>query len=299
MGSGDGENRISRNRKASCGKSSEGRISGMRRRRKRKRKEYTGAILTAFAVLFGISMFFSVEGAAAEKGDIVAVKLPVMKEGESSPFDFFLDPCGLLYETDAVRYGGGMVEEGATLLFENSEGEYRFSRYSDKLTAVNESGAPVRITIEASVSNLNEIELRGHSDFSEDQNPAIYLAVVDDQGNEQPIYADRSAVISVELAEGAYSFGLMGACNPDAQWWETSVCPRVTVTWQVEPALMKEEPEAQEEQEEPGQGMGSNSEDGAYSQDDVGDVSGNSPASEEVTDSVSGGDRFDDGIPVK
>jgi len=277
---------------------SEGRISGMWCKRKKKWKEYIGIILATFAAFFGSSFFF-MEKAAAEKGGIVAVKLPVVKEGEASPFDFLLDPCGLLYETNAVRYGGGLVEEGATMLFENSEGNYLFSRYSDKLSVVNESGVPVRITIEAAVSNLNGIELREHSDFSEDKNPAIYLAVVDDQGNEQPIFADESAVICVELTEGAYSFGLMGACNPDAPWWEMSVCPRVTVTWQVEPVLMKEEPEAQEEQEEPGKGMGSDSEDGVYSQDDVGDVSGNSPASEEVTDSVSGGDRFDEGIPVK
>ncbi len=80
-------------------------------------------------------------------------------------------------------------------------------------------------------------------------NPAIYLAIVDGQGNVQPLSAEGEAVIRMELGAGVYSFGLMGACNSEAQWEEVSVHPRVMVTWQVEPALTQEEPETKENTE--------------------------------------------------
>ncbi len=194
---------------------------------------------------------FSINGAAAE-GDVLSVKLPVVPEGEPSPFDFILDPCGLLYETDAVRYGGGTVEEGATLLFRNKDGEYDFSKYSDKLVITSEENDPVIVTLSAYVSDLDEVGLLEHEDLLEDAEPGIYLALTDDQGHEQPLSKDAEATIRVELNNGVYSFGLTGACSPDAGWQQVSVHPKVTVTWHIESAQTEEEkfPEEMEEMPE-------------------------------------------------
>nr|WP_296437883.1 hypothetical protein [uncultured Acetatifactor sp.] len=88
--------------------------------------------------------------------DILSVELPVIAEGEPSPFDFILDPWGLLYETSAIRYGGGAVEESATMLFHNKEREYDFSRYSDKLSIANPSGIPVIVTVSGNRQGENQ-----------------------------------------------------------------------------------------------------------------------------------------------
>lgn len=198
--------------------------------------------------------FASAEGDGRESsqntvGDVLSVELPVVPEGETSPFDFFLDPAGLLYETDAMRYGGGTVEEGATVLFRNGEGKYTFSRYSDKLTVVNQGEAPALVTVSARVHDLDQVALVGREELSADGEPGLYLALVDDRGNEQPVSGDAEATIRMELASGEYSFGLTGACNPDADWRDMRLHPRVTVTWRVEPALTEGEEESMEETE--------------------------------------------------
>ena len=58
---------------------------------------------------------------AADSGDhdIISVDFPTLQEDEDSPFDFFIDPQNLLFETGASLYGGGVVDEGANLLFHN------------------------------------------------------------------------------------------------------------------------------------------------------------------------------------
>ena len=61
--------------------------------------------------------------------DVVSVALPAISEDGESPFDFIIDPQGLIYATDAAKYGGGKVEEGATLLFRNHDGEAGLERH--------------------------------------------------------------------------------------------------------------------------------------------------------------------------
>ena len=205
--------------------------------------------------------------------DIVSVSLPVTGESGTSVFDFILDPQGLLYETDAVRYGGGRVEEGATLLFHNEEGEYDFSKRSDWLTVTNRSTVPVRVTVTAQVTDFGDVRLAESADFGESTEPEVYLAMEDDQGNILPLSVDEQVTINLEMASApentyvfkldeethtyqygmsmdpnridfdTYSFGLTGACNSNAEWQNISAHPMITVTWYVEPIM----PEEQEE----------------------------------------------------
>lgn len=175
--------------------------------------------------------------------DVITISMPVVSESDTSVFDFILDPQELLYSTDAVRYGGGTVEKGAALLFHNKEGEYDFSEYSDWLTVTNQGTVPVLVTITAQISGLEEIRLVEDADFSEDTDPAIYLAIVDNRGTVQPLSADGQAAICLELDMDydTYSFGLTGACNANAQWQDISVYPTIKVTWYVEPIMPEEE----------------------------------------------------------
>lgn len=202
--------------------------------------------------------------------DVISVALPAISEESDSPFDFIIDPQGLIYETDAAKYGGGRVEEGATLLFRNHDGDYDFSRYSDRLRVRNQSNVPTKVTITASVSDLGEVEIVGSPDFYDDS-CSIYLAIVDDDGNEQPVSEDGEVSVSVEMMRApddayyfrydeesgeysyeystdpeyidfdTYSFGLVGYCNPNGNWEDISVHPKVNVTWNVEPLLSEEE----------------------------------------------------------
>lgn len=167
---------------------------------------------------------------------------------ESSPFDFLLDPGGLVAETGAARYGGGSVEEGATLLFHNREGAYTFSKDSDKLTIMTPE--PAEIFISAYLSELGELMVVEDRDFSGSDVCGIYLALVDDRGNEQPLSADGEISATLHVEPGSYSFGLTGACNPDADWQNLSANPKVTLTWSVEAAESEEEKAAFSEEED-------------------------------------------------
>ena len=212
--------------------------------------------------------------------DVVSLALPTISEEGESPFDFIIDPQNLIYETDAARYGGGKVEEGATLLFRNHEGEYDFSRRSDRLTVKNQSNVPVEVTISACVENRGEIDIVGNTDFGDSDSCSMYLAIVDDEGNEKPISEDGEISVSTEMHRApddayvyrideesgsysyefsrspdeidfdSYSFGLIGYCNPGGNWQDIAVHPVVRVTWKVEPVLSEEEQEEEEEQEQ-------------------------------------------------
>lgn len=218
--------------------------------------------------------------------DVVSMSLPIVSDSETSVFDFILDPQGLLYSTDAVRYGGGTVEEGATLLFYNKEGDYNFSHHSDWLTVTNRSTVPVRVTITAQVTDLGDIRLVESADFAESTEPDIYLAIVDDQGNIQPLSDDGQASVSLEMDAApentyvfrldeethtyqygmsmdpnridfdTYSFGLIGACNANAEWQNISVHPTITVTWCVEPIMPEQEDGFVEEESNTGDDSG-------------------------------------------
>lgn len=221
---------------------------------KRKQKFLLQSISAAVTVLLLLTLSLKALAAGDDGtvpgvsgGDVINMVLPTATEGEKSPFDFILDPQGLIYETDAIRYGGGVVEEGATLLFCNQEGDYDFSRYSDQLTVKNQGIVPVSVTVTAYISDFEGIEIIGEENFSESQACSVYLAIVDDQGNVQPLSAEGEVSINQVLeaasedGPAAYSFRLTGACSPDADWQGVAVHPVVTVTWRMEPMTAEED----------------------------------------------------------
>lgn len=245
-----------------------------------KKRLYQKIRLTAIlAAAFAVSSICPIRAFAVESvtlpvqvlgDDVVSINLPVVSESETSVFDFIMDPQGLLYETDAVRYGGGRVEEGATLLFYNKEGEYDFSGHSDWLTVTNRSTVAVRVTVAAQVLDMGDVRLAENADFGESTEPEVYLAIEDDKGNILPLSADEQTTTNLEMSAApedtylfrldeenhtyqyemsvdpgmvdfdTYSFGLIGACNPNAEWLNISIHPTITVTWYVEPIMPQE-----------------------------------------------------------
>lgn len=175
--------------------------------------------------------------------EVVSAVLPVIPESGKSPFDFIMDPQGLINETGAVRYGGSSFEEGETLYFENTEGAYDYSGQSDWLEVVSTSSVPLNVTIEARVYNISSIKLTPDSSFYGDEEPSIYLVLVDNQGCMAALDEDGAATIYTEMAateDGSFSvcsFGLTGACNPYGDWSDVDENPYVVVTWTIEPVL--------------------------------------------------------------
>ncbi|MCD8000817.1 MAG: hypothetical protein LUH21_26735 [Clostridiales bacterium] len=173
-----------------------------------------------------------------KREEIISIDVPWFYESGSSPFDFILDPQGLICRTEAVRYGGKSFEEGATLFFRNTAGDYDYSHQSDWIEVISRSSVPVRVTVEASF---------------EEELPSVCLALVDDRGNEITLDKDESATLDMVLdasEEGdvqAYSFGLTGECRADGSWKEADGNPRVIVTWSIEPLTKGKETAAAEE----------------------------------------------------
>ena len=189
----------------------------------------------------------------------VSVILPTV--AEPSPFNFLMDPQELIYLTSAEKYGGGTVEEGATLLFRNTSGAYDFSSYSDKLTIKNESNVAVNIIVNASISDTSGINIVSSPDFGDSTGCDMYIALVDNKGQEIPLDDDGKIVANARLAASPesnytyyldqetgnyacvfnpvggfdeYSFGLRGRCNPNGDWKDVNVTPDIVLTWSFE-----------------------------------------------------------------
>lgn len=221
-----------------------------------------------------------------ENPDIVSIELPVNKEDEESPLDCILDPQGLIYATNAARYGGGIVEEGATLYFHNTEGAFDYSHISDRQTVINKSLVPVRVTIKAWIDDLEGVQMLPDDVFDESDDTSMYLAIVDDEGGCWPILEDRKVSVTreMEAAEGnayvyvldeeqqslqyqeedadftSYSFSLTGACNPNGNWRGMDAPVAVHVSWEFEPLIDEDSMSPQNKDEGAGTQM---TEDGA------------------------------------
>lgn len=177
----------------------------------------------------------------------IVLELPLLKNGGTSPFDFIMDPQKLITATSAVRYGGVKFEEGATLYFKNTSGDYEYSHRSDYLKITSRSNVPVRVTVKLAVKDTYDVNLVQSALFSDDRRCSMYFALLDSDGNETAAAADGTATFQVILpaceAENGVSsclFALTGCCNPGGDWTGLTVCPRIVVTWMAEPLISDE-----------------------------------------------------------
>lgn len=207
--------------------------------------------------------------------DVINVQLPII--GNESPFDFLIDPQNLIYLTDAARYGGGKVEEGANILFKNTQGDYAFSSKSDELVITNRSNIPVRLSIRAEVSNLGGTEFVGSRSELTGDTPSLFMALADKDGIRSVITEYGEATIDVVLEaapDGTYdfkwnedlekyeykvaneeadfdsfSFYIIADCNKDGDWGSVYGNPVISVSWMTEPVIPEPEEISDEEQE--------------------------------------------------
>ena len=197
---------------------------------------------------------------------IISVILPVV-EG-IDPFSFFIDPKNILFNS-FKNSEDVYVEEGANLLFINrSDNAYGLSSQSDKLSIINQSTVPVEATITAKLDNIDEITLEESLVLPDGNNCSVYLALVDDRGNEVPLSENGEASLTILLEKApidayafeydeetdeysyaylindnmfdSFSFGLKGVCNKDGNWSELSEKPAITLSWTVEPIIDEE-----------------------------------------------------------
>ncbi len=229
---------------------------------------FVGLIMTSFPVMTN-AMDGSTEGVGevvlpTNSENVVSVILPTVSA--ESPFDFLIDPERLVYKTGASKYGGGVVEEDANILFHNRLAEgVDFSRNSDLLSVTNKSSVPVDVKISARVKNLGEIKLSENTDIAELEEPVLYLALIDDDGNKKVmsedvidtnitldrapagvytwIYDESSDSYRYVIGDDqdviydSYSFGLTGECSNSEKWKNADVQPQVEITWEIEPVL--------------------------------------------------------------
>ena len=193
------------------------------------------------------------------------VKIPIT-DG-NSPLDYIVDPMGLIYNTEAAKYGGGSVQEGANVLFRNTEGDYLFSDTSDMLKIVNKGTVPLQVTISAEIDNGGDVELVESSSMLDGLEPGLFMTLVGKDGLLSVLSENGNSEITVvldavpegtytykrdeetgeyisEISENAdeskfasFSFGLRGECNSEANWSRVQTLPRVVVTWHTEPIL--------------------------------------------------------------
>ena len=163
----------------------------------------------------------------------------------SSPFDFSVDPCGLVEATHAIRYGGGFVEPGARVIFRNHDGKYDFSSRSDSLTVRNRSTFPIRITVTMRYDDTENVLLADLETLDKEFSfPVLCIAITDDAGQRVVLTQEGKATIARQLPpcereEDSIEchFRLEGKCNPYADWRGVTIGSKLELTWSVEPIL--------------------------------------------------------------
>ena len=197
--------------------------------------------------------------------DIINVVFPII--GDNSPFDYIVDPLGLIYATDAAKYGYGKVQADAGVLFKNSEGEYDFSNTSDYIKIVNRSNIPVKVVLTATLQGSTNARIVDSIEMLEEASPSLYLALTDQNGivsaftesgksvvtatlNPAPdetysfMYDEASGEYQYEVAKeidesafDSFSFAVTADCNTQANWSDVTELPTISLSWTADPVL--------------------------------------------------------------
>lgn len=215
--------------------------------------------------------------------EYVSVVLPMIEESDS--FNFFIDPLQIFYNTFGNSDEDIAIEEDTHLLFyHRDESEYTLSSRSDCLKIINKSTVPVEVTIKAKLESTEGVSVMQNEVFEDRNSCDLYLALVDNEGNKQPLSEKDEVSVTVKLDRApldayaytlcedtgeyeyvcqvedvdfdTYSFGLTGACNEKGDWTRIKGKTHVTISWNVEPVISddsesEEEAEALEEDEVP------------------------------------------------
>ena len=148
-----------------------------------------------------------------ERNEIISVVLPVVEERDL--FSFFIDPLHIFYNTFGNSGGDITVEEDACLLFYNHDGsEYTLSSRSDSLDIINKSTVPVEVTITVKLEDADEITIMQNKEFENRDSCEMYLALVDNEGNEQPLSENGEVTVIVNLDRAPLDAYAYVPCDP-------------------------------------------------------------------------------------
>lgn len=200
-----------------------------------------------------------------EETSVFTVDVPT-DASATKGFNFFVDPNGLLAETNYARISGATendFESGATLFFERTPNAsvVKYGKDSEAITLTNKSSYEVDVEVSATVAGAEKITL---GDVSGDTTaPTIQLAIVsgEDTPKEAKITADGGKLTGKIEGETTnfktkwnsttnkyeyglidtpdntkwktYSFHLTGACGGTWTAEQAEVKPTVTLTWKV------------------------------------------------------------------
>lgn len=192
---------------------------------------------------------------------------PIDKDTPLSDFyNFILDPDNLL----PPKYPDKTFEPNTSLYFPNNDHPlYDYAHTSNALTIQNKSTMGVDIKLQASLAGMNNITLTNDKTFSNSKTPSVYLALTDSSNKTSVIdkygaflkttlpgqkeayetvydrltdkykYAlkDDTVLSANNISFADYTFQLEGNCNSAGDWsdLDTSVSPKITVTWSVAP----------------------------------------------------------------
>ena len=248
-----------------------------------KRFKKLAAITMAATMLVGSSLMVSAagpEGGDTGSGsyegyvDETSVFSASIPTNAANVFNFFVDPNGLLEETEYARLTGKTAddfEEGASLFFTRTGAEKEFGKDSDKVTAKNMSSYNVNIEVSATITGIDGITMADSDEIDPDEpNPTLYLAIVHDS-DEEAVKADEGGLLTgaiagtpdnfkiqynaekgkYEYAQKAgvedsswatYDFYLTGACGGTWTDAQAEATPSVELTWKISDPNAQEAP---------------------------------------------------------
>jgi len=223
----------------------------------------TGGAVAAPNATGGAVAGGEIEGIVAD--DVYNAVLPVNGEAVTD-FTYIVDPQGLIRATDAKAYNGADFEEGATVYFNNSEGDVKaYSDESNKQTITNKSSKPLKVTVKAKATvgtSGDDASLGADGTFAGTEKE-VYLAIMDTvnttgsaitaayvpttvtmgaapAGAYEYKYADGAYSYSLvanadnDFTFAEYSFWITGKANPAADWKATTTVPTIDIVWDVE-----------------------------------------------------------------
>ncbi|MBR4026827.1 MAG: hypothetical protein IKJ01_04635 [Lachnospiraceae bacterium] len=215
--------------------------------------------------------------------EVFRVVLPTIVSG--NPFDFILDPSGVIEATSGTAYDVNFATYGS-VYFKNITGDtYEYNTKSEELTVTNKSSVDVDITLNAIVKTTSGSGLTfvSSSAFGQSTDTSMYLAL-NGYGNDTANTATSAAVtasgseyvakITAEIAScnayyheqynattqayeyvikdefvdatySNYNFYLDGVCNTAANWATIKDAPQVTLAWTVKGQMAEKTPISQ------------------------------------------------------
>jgi hypothetical protein len=205
------------------------------------------------------------EGAGTLEGfvatNIFSVTLPTNAD---TALTYIADPQNLIANTKAAAYSGKTFEPDANVFFTNASGDYNYSSTSDKLTVINKSSAPLKVSVTAKATKGTGSDeataVADESTLTSATTASVLLTLTDGDKTSKVLGDSETTFTQVlgESPEGAYvykhdasgytyaladdvssykfaeySLYVTGEAN-EKGWTEDTKVPTISVKWDVD-----------------------------------------------------------------